>query len=186
MPLHVTLISHSAELAGAELSLLEQALAFQKSGIIPTVILPGNGPLGRALRAEGIATIQQYFPWMMTDKPHSWISFFLRKKLNQLAARRLFASTGSPPPEIVVTNTTVVGVGHYLAKLHGARHLWFAHEIPSQFQGKAGMLNLLRRTNSTIIGNSQHTIDAWASQTNRQLTLHPTPHSPITRPEVLS
>ena len=185
-PLHVTLISHSADLAGAELSLLEQALAFQNEGIIPTVILPRTGPLEEALRAEGISTIRQYFPWIMTDKPHSPLSSALRKRLNQLAAMRLFASTRSNAPEIVITNTTVIGVGHYLAKLHGATHLWFAHEVPSQFHGRAGMLHFLGKAGSPIIGNSQHTIDAWPSQTSGQLTLHPTPHYPIIRPERLS
>ena len=137
--LHVTLISHSAGMAGAEISLLEQTLAFRDAGMVPTVIIPRSGPLEDELHREGIPTHRHYFPWMMTAQTHSPLNFALRKALNRLAALLLYAQTRSEAPDIVITNTTVVGVGPFLAALYGAPHLWLAHEVPSQFKGNAGL-----------------------------------------------
>jgi glycosyltransferase involved in cell wall biosynthesis len=184
--LRVLLISHSAELGGAELSLYAQALALREDGMSPIVVLPRRGPLVTLLQQEGIPTLRIYYPWMMANKPLPAPAFTMRKWLNQITATILYQRRLCRDVRLIVTNTTVIGVGHFLARLSKTPHVWLAHEVPSQFAPRSPMLSFLQNIRAKIVGNSQNTIDCWSQQTQGTIPLMPSPLSPIIHLPTLS
>ena len=184
--LKVLLISHSADLGGAELSLYAQALALREEGIQPVVVVPRKGPLVRLLQQEGIPTIRMFFPWMMASKPLTAPAFALRKWLTQISAAILHQRGVCRDVGLVLTNTTVTGLGHFLARLSQTPHIWLAHEVPSQFAPRSPMLAFLQSIRARIVGNSHYTIDCWNRQTRGALPLIPSPLAPIIHLPTLS
>lgn len=162
-PLRVAVVSHSANLAGAERSLLELIEELPEHDIVPFVLVPADGPFVSALRdARTAFAITEHLQWCNASEEvaqhplrlrarirHHWRA--LRRATNALAGRR---------HDVVYTNTIVVPLGGMLSLRLGLPHVWHVREIldPWHFDfGKNASLAFLRATTSHVICNSRAT-----------------------------
>src|SRR5581483_26872 len=125
-PLSVCFFAHSAQLAGAERSLLELVRELVSGhGVQCSVVLPGAGPLDQALKRVGATTIQASYPWWCespggnaangTDRLKSGLVTMLRSVLPAL--KHINA-------DVFVTHSLVVPWGAVAASLLGRPHVW--------------------------------------------------------------
>lgn len=121
-------VSHSADLMGAELSLVSLVReAVHAGGHQVTVALPADGPLRAELAGAGAAVV--VLPtrlWM--GRRYNVVVGLVR--LLQAAAsvpryRRYLARTA---PDLVVTNSAVVPAAAVAARIAGIRHVWLVQE----------------------------------------------------------
>lgn len=175
----VILVGHSAELGGAELSLMEEARAFEDQGKPTLTILPRTGPLTQLLTDKGLRTYQTRYPWLMRDKPMTSFEYHSRQVFSRLKAFQCSLGEQFKAVEQVITNTAVISFGYHLAKSLRASHTWLVHEIPSQFVEHKQMIDFMVQQDVTLTANSHFTIDAWLEQTKRSVQLEPEPRLPI-------
>src|SRR5688572_27081742 len=107
----VLFVSHSNEMAGAELCLTETVHAIKLQGInaLDILIKPGGNSLEELLKANG-GSIKHF------DCIHKWVSFKTlssRQKLvwlkrNFITLRKLIALFRELKPDYVITNTIVI------------------------------------------------------------------------------
>jgi glycosyltransferase involved in cell wall biosynthesis len=124
--------SNSAELGGAEFSLVEGAAALVRQNIAVHVVLPGDGPLAPRLRRTGAATtIIPHLHWVAGPSSAAWkarkASRLLRKSLRPVA--RSVALLRQVRPDVVVTNTLTSPLGAVTAALGRMPHVWYVHEF---------------------------------------------------------
>ncbi|ROO62056.1 glycosyltransferase involved in cell wall biosynthesis [Micromonospora sp. Llam0] len=126
--MHALFVSHSAELMGAERSLLALVgETVRARGYQVTVTLPGDGPLRAQLAATGAEVV--VLPTRL------WMG---RRYGPAVGAVRLLQALASVPryrrllertrPDVVVTNSAVVPAGAIAARMARLRHVWVVRE----------------------------------------------------------
>ncbi|ARO87936.1 glycosyltransferase family 1 protein [Nitrosospira lacus] len=125
--MRVCFISHSAERYGAELALLELIKGLIKLGFICMVLVPKKGPLLAELDSLNVEwRIIPYPVWMSRPK---WLPYRIGRTLKTLLTAIYIAGVIKRwGCDIVYTNTVVVGVGAFAARLARRPHVWHSHE----------------------------------------------------------
>ncbi|MBF0243843.1 MAG: glycosyltransferase [Planctomycetes bacterium] len=124
--MRILFVSHSAELHGAEYSLL-RLLKNLIGQIDPIVLSPPDGPFPQAVRELGI-TIYDYrpaYPLRRVGKGGSILARFLPALRGNLASLK----DHIPRPDLVHSNTLYVWEGALLASCWGVPHVWNLREI---------------------------------------------------------
>ncbi|MGC4894581.1 glycosyltransferase family 4 protein [Micromonospora sp. DT31] len=126
--MHLLFVSHSAELMGAERSLVALVReAAQVRGHRITVTLPAAGPLESELTAAGAAvTVLPTRLWM--GRRHLGPVGVLRSVQALASVPRYRRFLRRARPDLVVTNSAVVPAGAIAARLAGVRHVWTVRE----------------------------------------------------------
>jgi glycosyltransferase involved in cell wall biosynthesis len=162
--MRILFLSHSADLGGAEITLLEAAQALSPHHEIH-VVLPGDGPLTARLApvAASVATVPAM--WWVTGNSLSRLRRFRlvgRLSLSSVnTVRRLFPIIRRLQPDVVITNTIVIPQGAVAAKLARVPHVWFAHEFGEEdhglyfILGRALSLRLMGATSSRLLACSE-------------------------------
>ena len=184
-PKTAAFVSHSAELAGAERSLLEHARSLQDVRIQVIVVVPKRGPLVAKLKDLGIRCLRIRYPWLMRAKPCSALEFRARQMFSRLVAKTLSFDQSLRAANVIISNTAVISAGYHLAQFLNVRHYWLLHELPSQFQEHARMLNFISETGSQLIANSYYTIEQWRQASDQLLNLDVDPLYPPVHPPQL-
>jgi glycosyltransferase involved in cell wall biosynthesis len=126
----VALVSHSRDLAGAELCLLRLAEGLRDEDLAPVVILPGAGPLASKLRSAGIeiASVTRNAWWIIsTGTPREvTLGMLLEIPRSTWEAYRVLRDCGV---EVVGSASSVVPHGALAAKLAGVPHVWHVREL---------------------------------------------------------
>lgn len=161
-PLRILVFSHSANLSGAELSLLETVTVLRSMGAEVSVILPGRGPLEKRLGQLGvISTVVPYRFWISRVGHPLW-KRLARRLVNAVTFPLAVASVQAARPDIVVSNSVAVDLGALAACVARRPHIWLLHE----FVGGAGSeltfdlgdavsLGVMRRCGGRLIANSR-------------------------------
>lgn len=127
--LNLFFFSHSAQLNGAERSLLEQVQHFINRGNMCTVALHEAGPLAGLLKASGAAVVTGEFHWWCDPEPVDQ-----QEQMNRLDKSFRWLLQTEPlfrriNPDIFFTNTTVLPWGALAAMLTGKPHIWSVTEF---------------------------------------------------------
>lgn len=137
--LRLLVVSHSAAMrGGAEKSLLDLLKQLHARGNIEmTVLFPeADGPLVEAVRQAGIRCESARFYRQCYAasgyKPIKDAKLYVKKALDYWAAIRL-AGQFKGKFDLVYSNTRVVFLGVYLAKLLGLPHVWHIREFGKEF-----------------------------------------------------
>ena len=161
--LNVCFFSHSAELAGAERTLLELVTELIKDyGVVCTVVLPKDGPLKERLEQIGAATRLIDYSWwydqaILTDEKVKELCLNSAKNLLynlKQVLRRI-------NPDIVFTNTMSIPWGAMAASFLQKPHVWFVHEFGEADHGLKTFLPLndtlkvIKNFSSAILTNSE-------------------------------
>jgi len=134
--LRVCFVSHSANLQGAERSLLELVEALRTLGVEAYVVLPSKGPFVDALRDRKVPyAIIPFMLWM--GKPSTPWKTALRITSHPISILIVGLQLKRWHCDLVYTNTLSVCVGAFAARLVALPHVWQIHEFQYQDHGMA-------------------------------------------------
>jgi glycosyltransferase involved in cell wall biosynthesis len=128
--LKILFLSHAANLAGAEICLLDLLKCLNKDRYESLVLVAKEGPLKNKISELGIKVV--YFPiprWIATRNEYSRWHF--RKVIFELLARIRFLNKliSREKIDIIYTNTITIIDGAISAKIKRLPHIWHIHEI---------------------------------------------------------
>lgn len=129
-PVSVLFFSHSSLLYGAERSLQVFVADLPRQGMVPTVVLPFDGPLKRHLEESGAVTLVHLYGWWSDGSPveEAQGQARLAGDLRTLE-ENLLPVLRRVNPDVVVTNTSVIPWGGVSAFLLNKPHLWYVQEL---------------------------------------------------------
>lgn len=160
-PFKVLFISHTANLAGAERSLLNLISNLKKMGIICEVVLPHRGLLEDKLTQIGVKyNIIPYEWWAHDAKNFVKIQPHVASANNQ-AIIDIANYIKKFNPNVVYTNTMVIPWGAIAAKLTGKPHIWSIREFGDKTQdlkcdlGYKQTLKIIDNLSSAVFVNSK-------------------------------
>jgi glycosyltransferase involved in cell wall biosynthesis len=136
-PLSICFFSHSAELCGAERSLLELVAELVADyGVSCSVVVPRTGPLVAALESAGAACILSPYSWWC-DKPPLPKLRGARRLQSSIAVlqRETLPALENIDPDVIVTQTLVIPWGAMAAAILGKPHVWSVCEYGEQDHG---------------------------------------------------
>lgn len=144
-PLRVLLLSHSAEIGGAELGLIEMVQALTRQGAHVHVALPDDGPLHELLRQAGISStpVPALSWWISGSKSFSGRArdLLLLVISSIRSTRHLRSTIRRTRPDVVVTQTLSIPQGALAAKIVGVPHVWYVHEFGDKDHGHRFLLS---------------------------------------------
>ncbi|MFB0564776.1 MAG: glycosyltransferase family 4 protein [Candidatus Aminicenantaceae bacterium] len=163
MRTNILFVSHSAELNGAELMLLQTLQKINKQRFWPICVFPRKGPLRDEARNIGLETEIVPMKWWITERqkiwkqPASWLwNVRSISKLSRIIEERNIT--------LVFSNSAVVFSGALAARKRRIPHIWAVHEI---LHGKKPLLlflcgnrllaKIIYSLSSRVIVNSQAT-----------------------------
>jgi len=118
----ILFVSHSAELNGAELWLLETLRGLDRAKYVARLVVPRPGPLVDAVRALGIETRIISMKWSITEKSRVWRQPFAGF-WNIWSVKRIARLIGRDSIDLVFTNSAAVFSGAKAARRMGVRHV---------------------------------------------------------------
>jgi len=154
--------SHSAQLDGAERSLLELTTELVKDhGVVCSVILPNDGPLKERLEEVGVSTHVAGYSWWWDPKilPEEQVNALCTNSSRSLLhnIKQVIAKIN---PDVIVTNTMVIPWGAITASFLGKPHVWFVREFGEKdhslkpFLPIDTTLNVIKKLSALIVTNS--------------------------------
>jgi len=159
----VLFVSHSAELNGAELWLLETLRRLDRRAFRPILAVPRPGPLAAAAEGAGVRTFVVPAKWWLSEsgrvwrQPGAWL-------LNRSCVRRLVALAREERADLVFSNSAAAFGGALAAARTGVPHVWSVHEIlrgeGTQLRyllGSVRLGRLILRRSVRVIANSEAT-----------------------------
>lgn len=132
--MRVLFITHYADLYGANLSLLGLILSLRKNfGVEPVVLINRKGDFIKELQKNNIPYIKSFYfiDQIEENQPHKIIHIIYRKMcipfLYFIAGWKLKAKRCSF--DLVHTNSSVISIGAYIAKINHIPHVWHLREF---------------------------------------------------------
>lgn len=173
--MRVAWVSHSSELGGAELSLLEAVRGLVEAGHRVEVALPGLGVLLsrlESLGAEAYIVPMRFWMHQEANRPSSYQRLG-RGWTHMKAVAKLSRRLGQSRPDLVVTNTLTIPVGALAAKAIGVPHVWYIHEFGREDHGTAFDYGpwlsylVIRASSVRVIANSESVAAAFTRRLGR-------------------
>jgi glycosyltransferase involved in cell wall biosynthesis len=124
--MNVLYVAHQGDLGGATSPIVEAVDALAPRGFRAQVLLPDAGSMAGALDARGVSWhVAPVVPWASTRGRRRW-----RNIVANLCARGgMRRAVAECAPDVVVTNSTTVGVAARAAAELGVPHVWWLHEF---------------------------------------------------------
>lgn len=122
----ISFISHSADMAGAERSLLDLVDGLKQRQVLCHVVLPVDGKLKEEFKKRVIpCTIASYRWWTIHGNEEE------KKIEDEINAQAILLADvlDKVNPDIIYTNTSVINVGALTAKILGKPHVWHIREF---------------------------------------------------------
>jgi glycosyltransferase involved in cell wall biosynthesis len=157
----VAWFSHSSEVGGAELALLEGAHALICEGVHVHAVVPGNGPLVQRLEEAGArVAVVRYDAWVFRRNVirRAWRMARLSREL--VSARRCAVELARVGADIAVTNTLTFPAAALGARRAAVPHVWYVHEFGEADHelrfalGDRFSFGLIDRLSDVVVANS--------------------------------
>ena len=165
--MRIGLISHKAELGGAELCLLETIDALRFSGHDCYVILPAQGEIEPELqKRETPYRIIPFRLWVSTNR--SVPKKIARFLINRFAASKVANQLAKWNCELLITNTMTIVTGALAAHQAGIPHIWHIHEFGYEDhgyrfdRGESRSYAFMNKYTERFIVNSEATYQKYA------------------------
>ena len=126
----ILLVSHSADIGGAELCFVEMLKALSDSNKYKLyTVFPSDGKLVDLCRPYCENTFKCYLPWWVDDKV-----FTLREKFNRFvnilaSTKKAYKIIGEVKPDLIITNTSTIPGFAIASFFTQSKHCWFIHEL---------------------------------------------------------
>lgn len=168
----VLFISHSAELNGAELWLLETIKRLDRRFYAPSLAVPRPGLLPDAVRDQGFETFVVPMKWWITERSRIW-----RQPLawiwNVKSVKKIAAIIRERSIDLVFTNSAAMNTGAKAAWRTKTPHVWAIHEVlrgPNPFLrylfGGRALIKFIVKRSARVIVNSEATKAAFPGAGN--------------------
>ena len=158
---NILFVSHSSELNGAELWLVESLKRLDKHKYAPFLIVPRPGPLEKTAKDLGLKTRVVPMKWSLTEKSKIWRQPFAWL-WNIHSVRRLANVIREKKIGLVFTNSAAMSGGAKAAKRMGVPHVWAIHEVlrgknPFLYYmfGSKPLVNFILKHSAKVIVNSE-------------------------------
>jgi glycosyltransferase involved in cell wall biosynthesis len=186
---YICFLSHSSELNGAELNLLQILERIDKQKFKPFLIVPQEGLLFDEAKKVGIEA--EVFPskWWLTERgkmwkqPLAWI-------WNIRAVLGLARWIKNQRIDLVFSNSSASSIGALSAKRTNVPHVWYIHEIlggetPQLIYifGQKTLARKIVRCSRRVLVNSLATEEFFEEKSNVQLVYNGIQPQPEERPE---
>lgn len=170
----IAMLSHSPDLGGAELCLVEAARGLQARGHRVHVFVPRCGELVSLLQEADVAVSIVPEPWWLhstSPRRHPAVAFarlVWHTFLQVWAYPRLVLCLRTVRPDVVVSNTVTIAAGAAAAKTLGLPHAWYIHELGFQHHalafdyGSAFSYRLMSCLSDVVIVCSQTVLREYA------------------------
>jgi glycosyltransferase involved in cell wall biosynthesis len=121
----VLYISHSPQLCGGEICLLNLVKNLDRYRYEAVVVLPVDGPLRAKIEELGGKTILSPLEWWVrVEGSFSYKNISVTQRLESI-----LNIVDEERPDVIHTNTSVVFEGAIAAKLRNIPHIWHIHEV---------------------------------------------------------
>jgi glycosyltransferase involved in cell wall biosynthesis len=172
---NILFLSHSSELNGAELMLIQTLERLDRTRFKSVLVIPRPGPLKKYADESGIETIIVPMKWWLSDRTHVWRQPFawiwniqsIIILLNIIRNRNI---------HLVFTNSAVGFSGALASKISRRLHVWYLHEILGGndiqlrcFLGKKWLTNFISAYSCRVLGNSRATLDHFSDPSKTRL-----------------
>lgn len=124
--MRVLFFAHYSKLYGANRSLLDLIDGLLAGDHTPAVVLPEEGPMTAELKGRGVACKTLGFKWWMGRK--RWKAP-LRTIVNLAAIPRAVNAVEEWNPDLIHTNSSVLPIGAWAARLTKTPHIWHVREF---------------------------------------------------------
>ncbi|MBN1222370.1 MAG: glycosyltransferase [Candidatus Aminicenantes bacterium] len=156
----VLFLSHTAELYGAELMLLQTLSVIDRSRFLPVLVIPRAGPLEAQAKELGLETRIIPSKWWLTGKTGLWKQPFAHL-WNLRGVFRLARFLGERRIHLVFSNSAASFSGALAAKIKGIPHIWAIHEVLGGKKpilrfifGQRSLAKLILRLSCRVVVNS--------------------------------
>jgi len=163
----VLFVSHSAELNGAELWLLDILRRIDRSKTLPLLAVPEDGPLAVQARGAGILTAIVPMAWDLAPRGRTWRQPIARC-WNRRAVSSLARLAAHDHVDVIFSNSAAMFSGARAARRLGLPHVWAIHEIlggPRPFLeflwGRKRLARFILSRSDRVIVNSETTRAAF-------------------------
>ncbi len=189
----ILFVSHSPELNGAELMLLETVSRLDRSRISPILAVPAPGRLADEARTRDLETRIVPMKWWLTEpgkqwkQPLSWI-------WNLSSVLRLSRIIDREGIQLVVTNSAATFSGAMAAFFRKRPHIWIIHELLIKKNshlvcvlGRKSLIRLICGMSSCVVVNSLATGEAFPDSSHVVLVYNGVallPNEPAARTEL--
>ena len=132
--MRVLVLSHSADLGGAEVALAEGVTGLARHGVDVHVGLPEPGPLAERLAAAASVWVAAApWPWWLAPDRlaparRAWTSAELLRR-SRSAVGQIRERVRELRPDVILTNTSTFPQGAVAARLERVPHVWHVHEF---------------------------------------------------------
>ncbi|MCX6562023.1 MAG: glycosyltransferase family 4 protein [Candidatus Aminicenantes bacterium] len=168
----ILFVSHSAELNGAELWLLETLKRLDRRSYGPSLIVPRPGPLLNAAADLGLETHVVPMKWWITERSRIWRQPF-GWIWNLKSVKRIASIIHDRSIDLVFTNSAAMNTGAKAARRTRIPHVWAIHEVlrgPSPFLyymfGDRALTRYIVKSSARVIVNSEITRAAFPGAAN--------------------
>jgi glycosyltransferase involved in cell wall biosynthesis len=168
----ILFVSHSAELNGAELWLLETLKRLDRRSYGPSLIVPRPGPLLNAASDLGLETHVVPMKWWITERSRIWRQPF-GWIWNLKSVKRIASIIRDRSIDLVFTNSAAMNTGAKAARRTGIPHVWAIHEVlrgPTPFLrylfGGRALTRTIVKSSARVIVNSEITGAAFPGAAN--------------------
>ena len=134
--MNILYISHSSEIEGSGIALVNIIRGAKKEGIVPHVVLPKEGPLLEFLKNEEVE--YSIIRFLSSDYSTSEsivkvaILFILHLLVNLCSLFRIIKIANKKSVSIIHTNTGIVHLGFWVSLLLNKPHVWHLREYQLQ------------------------------------------------------
>jgi len=159
----VLFLSHTAELNGAELWLLQFLTGLNRDKFNPLLVVPYPGPLADHAESSGVKTVLIPFKWWLAEKSKIWkqpVSWLWNVR-SVLRIARLIEERNI---DAVFSNSSASFSGAVAAKAKRIPHIWAVHEILGGKQpqlsfllGQRSLIRLIQSLSCRIVVSSRAT-----------------------------
>jgi glycosyltransferase involved in cell wall biosynthesis len=159
----ILFVSHSAELNGAEIMLLQTIERLDRAKFKSFLIIPRSGALGREANKLGIDLMIVPIKWWLSDKARLWRQPFawIWNVKSIFTIRKIIREQNI---DLIFTNSAVVFSGALAARMCRRPHIWILHEILRGgntqfwcFLGNRSLIKFITGISCRVVVNSQAT-----------------------------
>lgn len=178
----ICFISHTSELNGAELNLLQILERMDKTRFYPSLVLPREGLFFEESRKIGIETKVIPAKWWLTERAKMWrqpVSWLW----NVYAVLELSRWIKKKKIDLVFSNSSAVWIGALAATRALVPHIWYIHEILggdapqlSYIFGQKALSRKIARFSCRVLVNSSATEAFFAGEENVRLVYNGIPN----------
>ncbi|MCD6192863.1 MAG: hypothetical protein B5M54_08325 [Candidatus Aminicenantes bacterium 4484_214] len=171
MVIPIVFVSHTCELNGAELMLLELGAQLDKEKFFKILVVPQEGPLLREAHQAGFVPKIIHQKWWLTSRKEKW-----RQPLNWLwnlkGVVNLVRLINRHSVQAVISNTSATFLGGIAARITKKPHFWIVHELLHHprpvvefILGNKLLIKIISSLSAKVIVNSGVTGEAFPATT---------------------